>query len=115
MRMACQAKLPSPVAAPPSRIVCGCRMSCMFQQNQVRRKNRFTWRCLASFATAPAPAMQTAAIQVHFSIPYRVNFGQAMAIVGSADELGAWIEDDRVSHRMCCEYLGHQTDNPAQG
>lgn len=44
--------------------------------------------------------MQTSAIQVHFSIPYRVKFGQTMSIVGSATELGAWAEDHRVSHQL---------------
>lgn len=60
---------------------------------------------------APAPQVQTAAIQVHFSIPYRVNFGQSMAIVGSARELGAWTEDERVSSTSVSHHVAITRQN----
>lgn len=49
---------------------------------------RFTC-CLATATFAP-PASVASAVQIHFSIPYRVNFGQALCLLGSSQELGSW-------------------------
>lgn len=72
---------------------------------------RFTC-CLATATVAP-PASAASAVQINFSIPYRVNFGQALCLLGSSDELGAW----DVACRVCTAVLAlaaalwcHDTD-----
>lgn len=69
----------------------GCALRCRDKIDAAR----FTC-CLATATVAP-PASVASAVQIHFSIPYRVNFGQAMCLLGSSEELGAW----DVAGRVC--------------